>query len=56
MHKEPKTKIRKIEALLQNASKAYFHDKPGLNQGTNYKVLIKLTKLHTHKNIYIKKY
>lgn len=27
-----------------------------VNQGMNYKVLTKLTKLQTHKNIYIKKY
>lgn len=56
MYKEPKRKIRKTGALLQNATKAFFHYKPHPNQGTNYEVLAKLTKLHAHKNIYVKKY
>jgi len=56
MHKEPKIKIRKTGALLRNTTKAYFHDEPSLSQGTNYEVLTKLTKLHTHKDIYVNKY
>lgn len=54
MHKEPKTKIRKIGALLQNATTAYFHYKLGLNQGMNHKVCpfqTTHTQEHLHKEV-----
>lgn len=37
MHKKPKTKLKKKinGAVLQNATKAYFNEKPGLNQDKN---------------------
>lgn len=37
MHKKTKTKLKKKKkrAVLQNGTKAYFHEKPSLNQEKN---------------------